>query len=104
MGFEVERLQRRKVLLPWSYLGLPVKGNSLVIAKSIDDRDRSTIVAAGVVADIDDDTFQLIEVMTDRIKRTSQSFILNAFQLEDPNVAKFRGPGVVKHPRLSLFW
>src|SRR2546428_10314648 len=62
LRFEVPGLQGGKVVFAWANLRLPVEGYSLAVAKPIDDRDRSTIVSAGAVTDIDDEAVQILEV------------------------------------------
>jgi hypothetical protein len=101
LRFEVPSLEGRKVIFAWANLRLPVKGDSFAVAKAIDDRDRNTILPAGVVANINDNPFQVPEVTGNLVKSSSQSPLTNAFQLEDPNVAEFLRPAVAKHPGLS---
>ncbi len=102
LRFEVPGLQGCKVIFAWANLRLPVESDLLAVAKAIDDRDRNTILSTGVVPDIDDDAFQGFEITSKLVKSGSQSPLFNAFQLKDPNVAKFTGPAVVKHPCLGL--
>jgi hypothetical protein len=98
LRFEVPGLEGRKVILAWANLRLPVKSDPLAVAKAIDDRDRDTILSAGVVANINDDPFQVPEVTGNLVKSSSQVPLADAFQLEDPNVAEFLRPAVAKHP------
>src|SRR6202022_2557815 len=102
LRFDVPGLQGCKVIVAWANLRLPVEGDSLAVAKPIDDRDCSTIVSAGVVTDIDDDAVQILEVAGNLVQRGSQSPLSNAFQLEDPQVSKFPRPAVVQHPGRGL--
>src|SRR5687767_976035 len=62
-GFSV-----RKIILPRTNFRLPVKGGSLTVAKAIDYRDRSAVVPARIVTNIDDDPVQVIEVTSDRVQ------------------------------------
>src|SRR5271165_5730944 len=82
-------------------LCLPVEGDPLAVTKAIDDRDRNTILPAGVVANINDNPFQVPEITGNLVKSGSQSPLTNAFQLKDPNVAEFARPAVAKHPGLG---
>jgi hypothetical protein len=102
LRFEVPGFQGREIILARTDLRLPVEGNAFTAAKAIDDGDRSTILPAGVIADIDDDTFQGSEVTSNLVKCGSQTSLFDPFQLKDANVAKFLRPAVVKHPRLGL--
>ena len=102
LRLEVPSLQRCKVIFAWSNLGLPAEGDAPAVAKAIDDRDRNIVLSAGIVADIDDDAFQSVEVMRNLVESRSQSRLFDAFQLKDANVAKFPGPAVQKHPGLGL--
>jgi hypothetical protein len=88
LRFDVPGLQACKVIFTWANLCLPAEGDSLAVAKPIDDRDCSTIVTAGVVADIDDDAVQVLEITGNLVQSGSQTPLFNAFQLEDPNVTK----------------
>jgi hypothetical protein len=101
LRFEVPSLEGRKVIFAWANLRLPVESDPLAVAKAIDNRDRNTILPSGVVANINDNPFQVPEVMGNLVKSGSQSPLANAFQLEDPNVAEFPRPAVAKHPGLS---
>src|SRR5208337_1550238 len=101
LRFEVPSLEGRKVIFAWANLRLPVEGDPLAVAKAIDDRDRNTILTAGVVANINDDRLQVSEVTGNLVKRGSQSPLTNVFQLEDPNVAEIARPAVAKHPGLG---
>ena len=102
LRFEVPGFQRRKVIPAWTNLRLSAEGNAPTIAKAIDDGDCSTVLPAGVIADIDDDSFQGAKITSNPVKCGSQTSLLDPFQLEDANVAKFLGPAVVKHPSLGL--
>src|SRR4029453_7180795 len=84
-------------------LCLPVEGDPLAITKPIDDRDCSAVVAAGAVTDIDDEAVQTIEVCGNRIQSGFQMPLLDAFQLENPDVANGTRTAIVKHPGLALF-
>jgi len=86
--FDVPGLQACKVIFARANLCGPVEGDSPAIAKPIDDGDCSTIVTAGVVADVDDDAVQVLEVSGNLVQRGSQTPLFNAFQLEDPDVTK----------------
>ena len=88
LRFDVPGLPACKVIFAWANLCLPAEGDSLAVAKPIDDRDCSTIVTAGVVADIDDDAVQVLEVTGNLVQSGSQTPLFNAFQLEDPDVTK----------------
>src|ERR1700730_6995625 len=103
LRFEVPGLQGCKVIVAWANLRLPVKGNSLAVAKPIDDRDCKTILSAGVVTDVDDEAVQVLEVTANLVQSGSQSLLFDAFQLEDPKVTKCPRPTIVKHPGLGLF-
>jgi len=102
LRFEVPGFQGRKVILAWADLCLPVEGNALMIAKAIDDGDRNAVLPAGVITNIDDDTFQGPEITSNPVKGDSQTSLFNPLQLQDANVAKLPGPAVVKHPSLGL--
>src|ERR1700738_1058579 len=88
LRFDVPGLLPCKVIFAWANLFLPVEGDSLAVAKPIDDGDCSTIVTAGVVTDIDDDAVQVLEVTGNLVQSGSQTGLFNAFQLEDPDVTK----------------
>jgi hypothetical protein len=98
LRFEVPGPEGRKVIFAWANLRLPVKGDPLAVAKAIDDCDRNTVLPARVVANINDNPFQIAEVTGNLVKSGSQSPLTNAFQLEDSNVAEFVRPAVAKHP------
>ena len=86
---EVPGFQGRKIILAWTNFRLPVEGNAFAAAKSIDDGDRGTILPAGVITDIDDDTFQGSEITSNLVKCGSQTSLFDPFQLKDANVAEF---------------
>src|SRR6476469_4951884 len=86
LRFEVPGPEGRKVIFAWANLRLPVKSDPLAVAEAIDDRDRNTILPAGIVANINDNPFQVPEVTGNLVKRSGQSPINNALQLEDPNL------------------
>ena len=88
LRFDVPCLQVCKVIFAWANLCLPVEGDSLAVAKPIDDRDCSTILAAGVVTDIDDAAVQVLEVTANLVQSGSQTPLFNALQLEHPDVTK----------------
>jgi hypothetical protein len=45
-----------------------VEGNSLVVAKPIDDRDGDVIVSARAVTDVNDHTVQLFEITSNFVQ------------------------------------
>jgi hypothetical protein len=102
LRFEVPGLQGRKVIFGWTNLCLPVEGDAFLTAKAIDDGDRSTVLPARVITNINDKTFQGSEITSNLIESDSQTLLFDSFQLKDANVAKFFGPAVVKHPSLGL--
>lgn len=102
LRFEVPGFQGRKVILAWTNLRLPVEGNAFMIAKAIDDGNRNAVLPAGVITNIDDDTFQGSEITSNLVKSDSQTSLFNPLQLKDANIAKFVGPAVVKHPSIGL--
>jgi len=69
---EVKGLQRREGVFAGADLRLAAEGDALPIAKAVDDRDRCTVVAAGVVTDVDDEAFQAIEVASNLVQRAGQ--------------------------------
>jgi hypothetical protein len=79
-----------------------VEGNTFMVAKAIDDGDRNAVLPAGIITNIDDDTFQGSEITSNLVKSGSQTSLFNAIQLKDANVTKILGPAVVKHPSLGL--
>src|SRR6185436_2525505 len=99
---EVPGLQARKVIFAWANLCLPVEGDPLAVTKPIDDRDCSPIVSAGVVTDIDDNSFQLPEVTGNLVKSGGPFPLTDAFQFENSDVAEFPRPAVAKHPGFGL--
>src|SRR4051812_31643022 len=62
LWFYVPCLQRCQAIFAWANLSLSVEGRSLMVAKSIDDRDCRTIVSAGAIAYIYHDALQILEV------------------------------------------
>ena len=102
LRFEVPGFQLRKVILAWTNLRLSAEGNAPTIAKAIDDGDGSAVLPAGVIADIDDESFEGSKITSNPVKCGSQTSLFDPFQLKDANVAKFLGPAVVKHPSLGL--
>src|SRR5258708_6801610 len=102
LRFDVPGFQGCKVIFAWADLRPPVEGYSLAVAKPVDDRDGSTVVSPGVVADIDDDAVQALEVTGNLVQSGRQSPLFDTFQLEDPNVAECPGPAIMKHPGLRL--
>src|SRR5271163_1441965 len=88
LRFDVPGLQACKVIFARANLCLPAEGDSLAVAKPIDDRDCRTIVTAGVVTDIDDDAVQVLEVIGNLVQSGGQTPLFNAFQLKDPDVTK----------------
>ena len=81
----------------------PVERNPLAVAKSIDDRYCSAVVAARAVADIDDKAVQAIEVSGNRVQSGPQVPLLDAFQLDNPDVANGKRTAIVKNPGLARF-
>jgi hypothetical protein len=81
LRFEVPGFQGRKVVLAWTNLRLPVKGNALMIAKAIDDGNRNAVLPARVITNIDDDTFQASEITSNFVKSDSQTSLFNPLQL-----------------------
>ena len=73
LRFDVPGLEACKIIFAWANLCAPVEGDSLAVAKPIDDRDCSTIVTAGVVADIDDDAVRVLEVTGNLVQCRSQT-------------------------------
>jgi hypothetical protein len=102
LRFDVPALQACIVIFAGPNLFLPVEGDSLAIAKPVDDGDCSTIVPAGVVTDIDNHAVQVMEVTGNLVQTGSQTPVLNAFQLDDPDVTKCPRSAIVKHPGLGL--
>src|ERR1700683_1763559 len=86
LRFDVPGLQACKVIFAWANLCLSVEGNSLAVAKPIDDGDCSTIVTARVVTDVDDHAIQILEITGDPFQSGSQTPLFHAFQLKDPDV------------------
>src|SRR5262249_31481155 len=102
LRLDVPGLQRCEAIVARADLRLPVERYSLAVAKPVDDRDRSVVISAGAVADIDDEAAQVLEVTTDLVQGGGQFSFSDAFQLENPNVTECRRPAVVKHPRRGL--
>ena len=63
-----------------------MEGYLLSIAKPVHDRNYGTVVATGVVADVDNQAFQTIEIMADPVQRCGQFLLFDSLQFEDPNV------------------
>jgi hypothetical protein len=103
LRFEIPGLQTCIVLLAGADLCPPAERNPLAVAKPIDDRYCSAVVAARAVADIDDKAVQAIEVSGNRVQSGPQVPLLDAFQLENPDVANGTRTAIVKHPGLALF-
>jgi hypothetical protein len=102
LGFEIPGLQACLVGFVGADLCLPVEGDPLAVTKPIDDRERSAVDAAGAVTDIDDEAVQTTEVCGNRIQSGSQLALLDAFQLENPDVANGARAAIVKHPGLGF--
>jgi hypothetical protein len=101
LRLDVPSPQGAKVILAWANLRLPVEGDSFAVAKTIDDRDCSAVVPAGVVTNIDDDAVQVAKVTSNCVQSGSQTPLFNAFQLEDANVTECPRPAIVKYPGLG---
>jgi hypothetical protein len=102
LRFEIPGFHGREVILAGADLRPPVEGNAPAVAKPIDNCDRDAVLAAGIVADIDDEAVQILEVTANLVQSRSQLPLLDVFQLKDAHVAEFRRPAIVKHPGLGL--
>src|SRR5712672_2416035 len=91
------------IMLAGADLCPPVKRNPLAVAKPIDDGYCSAVVAARAVADINDKAIQAIEVIGNRVQSGPQVPLVDAFQLENPDVANGTRTAIVMHPCLALF-
>src|SRR5262245_8222951 len=88
LRFDVPGPQSRIVIVAWADLRLPMERDTLAVTKPIDDGDCGTVIAAGIVADIDDDAVELVEVISDPVHGSNQSSLLDPFQLENPEITE----------------
>src|SRR5262245_56934204 len=102
LRFEITRPQGCKVVIAWADFCPPTEGDALAVTKPVDDRDRSTIVPAGAVTDIDDEAVNTLEVTADLVQSGDQFPLFDVLQLEDPHVTQCPRSAVVKHPCLGL--
>ena len=73
LRLKVPGLQPCIITFAWSDLRPPAEGDSLAVAKSIDDRDCNTILPARAVTDIDDKAVETAEVSGNRVQSGFQS-------------------------------
>ena len=88
LRFDVPGPQFRKIIVAWTNLRLPMERDAFAVTEPIDDGDCRTVVSAGIVADIDDDAVELVEIISDLVQGSSQSSLLDSFQLENPDVTE----------------
>src|SRR6516165_2136222 len=86
-GLNAPGPQPRERIPARTHLRSPVERHSRAVTKSIDDGDRSVVFAARVVADIDDEPLQIVEVARDLVQSGCQLSLLDALQLEDSHIA-----------------
>src|SRR6516165_8151632 len=79
-----------------------MKGYAPAVAKPIDDCDGGAVVSTGAVTDIDDKSVKVPEVTGNRVQSGGQFSLINAFELEKPEVTESLRPAIVQHPGLGL--
>src|SRR5262249_43501979 len=88
LRLEMPGLQRCEVIIARANLRLPVERDAPAVAESVDDRYGGTVVAAGAVADVDDEALQVREIMGNIVQGGSQFPLGDAFQFENAHVTE----------------